>query len=330
MVVRGTYFGGVKKSEHHIRDSMDQSPLQATFQKKYLEFIADLRTTFPEIELELAVAAGIQVPISIQRYYKEVSSKHAELTPELKCPGMILPGLRIEESMWVTVSQKSKRAVYEYLNILDLCCMYDIGSDNIENEGKFKEWAEKVTSQWRSRLDGVDFKSLGEKFKDMFGAGGAIPKLPEKFLKGKLAKLAEDMVKEFKPEDFGLRPEDLAEVERDPTRAFEILMKAAAVKPDMLQKAMTRVSKKLQDKIQKGQLRPEELAAEAEELMEEFKSHPAFSEMMKSFKSAFSFEDPDAARASGRDNQARLSIVKERLRAKLAARNAAKAAAEKK
>ena len=64
--------------------------------------------------------------------------------------------------------------------------------------------------------------------------------------------------------------------------------------------------------------------------MEEFKSHPAFSEMMKSFKSAFSFEDPDAARASGRDNQARLSIVKERLRAKLAARNAAKAAAEKK
>ena len=306
---------------------MNQSPLQTTFQKKYLEFIADLRTTFPEIELELSVAAGIQIPISIQRYYKEVAGKHAELTPELKCPGIILPGLSIEPSMWGTVSEKSKRAIYDYLGILDLCCTYENGADSIENEGKFKEWAEKITSQWRSRLDGVDFNSLGEKFKDLFGAGGAIPKLPEKFLKGKLARLAEDMVKEFKPEDFGLRPEDLAEVGRDPTRAFEILMKASAVKPDMLQKAMTRVSKKLQEKIQKGQLRPEELAAEAEELMNEFQSHPAFAEMMRSFKSAFSFEDPDAARASGRDNQARLSIVQKRLRAKLAAKKAAAAAA---
>jgi hypothetical protein len=158
----------------------------------------------------------------------------------------------------------------------------------------------------------------------MFGdSGSALPPLPEKFLKGKLAKLAEDIVREFKPEDFGLRPEDLAEVERDPTRAFEILMKASASKPDLLQKAMTRVGKKLQDKIQKGQLRPEELAAEAEELMNEFQSHPAFAEMMKAFKSAFSFDDPDAARAAGRDNQARLSIVQKRLRAKLAAKKAA-------
>ena len=309
---------------------MDQSPLQATFQKKYDEFIADLRGSFPEIELELAGAAAIKPPLSLQRYYKEVAGKHTEMTPELRCPGIILPGVSLEPSMWGTVSEKTKRAIYEYLSILDLCSIYDVGADNIENEGKFKEWAEKITSQWRSRLDGVDFNSLGEKFKTMFGAGGAIPQLPEKFLKGKLAKLAEDMVREFKPEDFGLRPEDLAEVERDPTRAFEILMKASGSNPDLLQKAMTRVGKKLQDKIQRGQLRPEELAAEAEELMNEFTSHPAVAEMMKSFKSAFSFEDPAAARAAGRDDQARLSIARNRLRAKLEARKAAAAAADKK
>ena len=46
--------------------------------------------------------------------------------------------------------------------------------------------------------------------------------------------------------------------------------------------------------------------------------------MMKAFKSAFSFEDPDAARASGRDDKARLNIVRNRLRAKLAAKKADK------
>ena len=114
------------------------------------------------------------------------------------------------------------------------------------------------------------------------------------------ALFAEDMVREFKPEDFGLRPEDLAQVEKDPSRAFEILMKATSTNPAMLQTAMTRVGKKLQTKIQRGELKPEELAAEAEELMNEFQTHPAFAEMMKAFKSAFSFEDPAAARASWR------------------------------
>jgi len=76
--------------------------------------------------------------------------------------------------------------------------------------------------------------------------------------------------------------------------------------------------------IQKGHLKPEELAAEAEELMNEFQSHPALAEMMKSYKNAFSFEDPDLARAVGKDDKSRLAIVKNRLRAKLEAKKAGK------
>jgi hypothetical protein len=297
--------------------------LEATFQKKYDEFAADLRGTFPEVEMEIVVAAALKAPDSIKRYTKEVLGKHAEMTPDVLCPGMVLPGVQIEPSMWKDVSVSTKRKVYEYLSILDLCAMYENGLDGIENEGKFKQWAEKITGEWRSRLDKVDFDSLGDKFKSMFGAGGALPQLPEKFLKGKLAKLAEDMVKEFKPEDFGLRPEDLEAVERDPTRAFEILMQASATNPHLLQTAMTRVGKKLQNKIQSGQLKPQELAAEAEELMHEFQSHPAFAEMMKAFKGAF--DHPAAQRGGGGGgDSARLNLVKERLRAKLAAKQAAK------
>jgi hypothetical protein len=295
---------------------MDTSDLQMTFQKKYDEFAADLKGTFPEIDLELACAAALKSPESINRYYKEVYGKHAKMTPEMVCPGIVLPGVAIEPSMWATVSVKSRQTIYEYISILDLCAAYEKGLG-----GNDKDWAEEIMNQWKGRLDQVDIKSLAEKFKDMFGGSGGMPQLPEKFLKGKLAKLAEDMVKEFNPEDFGLRPEDLAQLEKDPSRAFEILMKATSTNPAMLQTAMTRVGKKLQTKIQRGELKPEELAAEAEELMNEFQTHPAFAEMMKAFKSAFSFENPAAARASGREDQARLNLVRERLRAKLAAKN---------
>jgi hypothetical protein len=296
--------------------------LQATFEKKYDEFIADLRGAFPEIELELACAGALEASVKMKRYHKEVYGKHAQTGDEYNCPGPILPGVQIEPSLWATVSSKTKKSVYEYLAILDLCAVYENVSD-ADSDPQFKEWADRITKEWRSKLDRVDFDSLADKFKEMFGGGGAIPALPEKFLKGKLAKLAEDLVKEFKPEDFGLRPEDMAQVEKDPTRAFEILLQAATSKPEILQNAMERVGKKLRDKIQKGHLKPEDLAAEAEELMNEFQSHPAFAEMMKSFKNAFSFEDPEMARANGREDRSRLALVKNRLRAKLEAKKAA-------
>jgi hypothetical protein len=314
-----------------IIQDMDTPSLHTAFQKKYEDFGKELAVVFPELELELACAIALKCPESINRYNTEVFKKHEKRGPENKCPGIVLPGVVIEPSMWVTISKKSQDAIYQYLSILDLFSIYEHASaTDIYNHPELKEWADNITKEWRGRLDKMDFQSLSEKFKDLFGAGGAIPSLPEKFLKGKLAKLAEDLVREFKPEDFGLRPEDIAAVEKDPTRAFEILMQASSSKPHVLQNAMNRVSKKLQEKIKRGQLKPEELAHEAEELMHEFQSHPAFAEMMKAFKSAFSFEDPAAARAAGRDNESRLSIVKARLRAKLEAKRAAEGGGKKK
>ncbi len=295
--------------------------LEATFYKKYTEFIGDLHGSFPEVKEALDAAAALPAAIAVKQYAQEVLPKHVKMTGALHCPGTILPGVIITEDLWGSVSDKTKRAVYDYISILDLSAMYS----SSYNGTIPKEWAEDIMKNWRGRLDGIDFDSMAEKFKTMFGADGAMPKLPEKFLKGKLAKLAEDIVKEFKPEDFGLRPEDLAAVEKDPTRAFEILMQASTSNPDILQKAMMRVGKKLQSKIQSGALRPQDLAHEAEELMKEFQSNPAFVEMMESFRSVFSFENPEAARAAGKDT--RLGQTQARLRKKLEARKAAAAAA---
>jgi hypothetical protein len=179
----------------------------------------------------------------------------------------------------------------------------------------------------RASMSKIDFDGLSKKFFEMFGTkGDSLPPLPEKFLKGKLAKLAEDMVKEFNPEDFGLKKEDLEACERDPTRAFEILMSASLGDPQIIQRAMGRVAKKLQEKVKRGELKPYELVAEAEELMKEFQEHPAFVELMSTFKTAFgggAGGDDDLyemTRKQGGDNEARRELVKARLRKKLDAK----------
>ena len=94
--------------------------------------------------------------------------------------------------------------------------------------------------------------------------------------------------------------------------------------PAMIQNTIKKIGKRLQQKIQSGAIRPQEIAKEAEELMKEFAGNTEFVDMMGSFKSAFGFEDMDMARAAGRDGSARLSLVKERLRKKLEAKKAGK------
>ena len=122
-----------------------------------------------------------------------------------------------------------------------------------------------------NQMDGIDFNTLSSKFFDLFGKHGeALPPLPEKFLKGKMAKLAEDLVKEFDPEDFGFTMADIEACEKDPSKAFEILMKVSSRDPSVIQKSLEKIGKKLQAKMQSGQLKPQELAAEAEELIKEF------------------------------------------------------------
>jgi hypothetical protein len=179
--------------------------------------------------------------------------------------------------------------------------------------------------EWQSKMENIDFNKISSKFFDLFGKSkDAMPPLPEKFLKGHMAKLAEDLIKEFNPEEFGFSREDLEECEKNPAKSFEILMNISTKNPSLIQNALKKIGKRLQEKIQSGQIKPQELAAEAEELMKEFQSNPAFVEILEGFRSAFNFEDMDLARASGNEGSARLSLVKQRLKKKLEAKKAKK------
>ena len=306
---------------------MNTAETSEMFVKKYDEFAADLQNTYPELKTALEAALAIPAADRVTKYKAEVFSKTHSMTQSdlTKTPGAVLPGVELTPAMWETTSKKTRTIIFEYVSIMNLCVAFQGG--DADSETFTKEWADRVMREARASMSNIDFSKLSEKFSSIFGMkGDALPPFPEKFLKGKLAKLAEEMVREFKPEDFGISKEDMEACERDPARAFEILMKGSLGNPMMIQSAMTRVAKRLQDKVQRGELKPQELVAEAESLMQEFQSHPAFVELMSSFKTMFGGDmtETEMARAQGDDNNVRLSLVRERLRKKLAAKKNAR------
>jgi len=286
--------------------------METTFNSKYDEFCNDLEGACPELKTEIAIAKAIPQSERVTEYKNKVL-KNIRSSDNHN----VLPGVTIPDDMWKSLSANSQKAINEYNSILNLCVIYTTG----DVEGVSQDWVDSMMREWRSRMEKMDFSNMSNKFFELFGKqGGSLPPLPEKFLKGQMAKLAEDLVKEFNPEDFGFSSEDIEACEKDPARAFEILMKVSSSNPNLIQNALQKIAKKLQQKVQLGQLRPQELAKEAEELMQEFQNNPAFVEILEGFRSAFNFEDMELAKKSGNEGSGRLALVKQRLKKKLDAK----------
>ena len=98
--------------------------------------------------------------------------------------------------------------------------------------------------------------------------------------------------------------------------------------PEKLQGAMKRIMKRLQEKFQRGEFKPQELAAEAEEMMKEFTDNPAFVELMESFRTVFGFQDEESSRAAGRDGENRRAQAVKQIRAAREKRQKERAAAD--
>lgn len=313
------------------------------FQIKYVEFVEDALGAFPEYCAVLEAAKGLQEAERVVRFRAEVQQQpFAERSEEeiRQNPGTILPGVTLTDAVWSTVSEATQRAVWEHLRILSLCLLMEFGdgSSNEDGAGAKSPWMEEMMKEMKEKLESVDMDAMMKKFSAFFqaqeaqGAQGTqgdqkdqeekeastgFPKLPERFLKGQLAKLAQEIVKDITPEDLGITPEQIAECEKNPTSAFGTLFSTFTKNPGVLQRTIAKIGKRLQQKIISGAIRPQEIAREAEELMKEFAGNASFVEMMEGLKSAFGMEDMDTARAAGRESSARLSLVRERLRRKL-------------
>ncbi len=294
------------------------------FNTKYNEFCNDLAGACPEFSEQIKAALQL-TPEQRKDLFKEQVLPFCSPTRDAsQMPEVVLPGVKMSADVWNQLSDKSKTAIQEYLTLLSFCFMMDNGAADLSGQGFTAEWAKSMMDDMKKKMNSVDFKGLSEKFAKFFGASAdGIPQIPEKFLKGQIAKLAEEIVKEFNIEDLGIDPAMMEAAGNDPSKALNIVMDVFLKNPASLQNTLQKLTKKLQQKVQNGSLRPQELVAEAEELMKTFSENPAFVEMMEGFRQAFSMEGhEDDLRAAGRDGNARLSLVQQRLRKKLEAKKA--------
>jgi hypothetical protein len=306
----------------------NSSSLDSIFNSKYNEFVANLRDVFPELTPALDTAYSFCIEDRITKFREEVMPVAGNPNRNsAENPGKILPGVELTDVQWSSISSNSQSSIQEFITLLSFSILLDSNSASDFGEGG-KEAFDTFLKSMKDKMSNVDFSSFTDKFAKLFGMDGAgIPKLPEKFMKGHIARLAEEMMRDFKPEDFGLDPDTIKECESEPSKAFEMLLKAYTSNPAILQNSIQKIGKRLQAKIQSGAIRPQQIVAEAEELMKEFSENPGFVEMMESFRSVFGMEDPDLARKTGNEQSARMAIVRERLRKKAAANQAAAAAA---
>lgn len=330
---------------------MEQSTEVSVFQTKYNEFVDDLLGAVPEYAHQIQAAKALDDKTRLSRFQDEIkvgnafSAASAEDTS--KNPGLILPGVEISDGVWGALSENTHKAIWEYVRILSICSFMEAGF----SEGtSAPAWMDDAMNDMKKKLEGVDFQNIIKKFMTFFkgadagkdgatGAAGAglgggfeklfengFPQLPEKFLKGHMAKLAQEIVKDIKPEDLGITPEMVEECEKNPSRAFDILLQVFGNNPAILQKTIQRIGKRLQQKFTSGSINPSEIAREAEELMKEFANNSNFVEMMEGIKGAFGFADMDVARQAGREGSARMALVKDRLKKKASEKEAKKSA----
>jgi hypothetical protein len=321
---------------------LDSEEVFSLFQIKYVEFVEDALGAFPEYREALEVAKGLEEKVRMERFRKEAHWVEPFLAEEKEPdyrvnPGTILPGITLADGVWSAVSEGTQRAVWEHLRVLSMCHRMEVGAE----DGSKPVWMEDMMKELKEKWESVDMEELMKKFSGFFSSGfgsgsssesdnadgssKGFPRLPERFLKGQLAKLAQEIVKDITPEDLGITADQIAECEKNPTHAFSTLFSTFTKNPGVLQRTIAKIGKRLQQKIVSGAIRPQEIAREAEELMKEFSGNSSFVEMMEGLKSAFGMEDMDTARAAGRESSARLSIVRERLRRKLEKGQQAKA-----
>ena len=306
---------------------------ESIFQKKYNEFVDELLGALPEYTVVLQRAKSLDDVTKLQRFQEEVNVKtlHGNSDEFVSNPRDILPGVTVTDTVWTSLSDTTKKAIWEHVRVLSICCFMEAGF----NQNDKPSWMEDAMNEMKKKMEGVDFQDIIKKFmkfmkpeSDAAGAADAgpglegifangFPKLPERFLKGHLARLSQEIVKDITPDDLGISPEMIKECEKDPSRAFTLLFSTFTNNPDVIHKTISRIGNRLQHKVQTGVIRPQEIAREAEELMKDFADNPTFVEMMSGIKSAFGMEDMDMARKAGKEGTARMSIARDRLRKKL-------------
>ena len=319
------------------------------FAKTLAGFVGELRLTFPELEAPIARAATVS-PTNFWKSWQThleilLTRDFSQLTSERR--GLIIGPVMLSDALWGELSEGTRGAIWRYLRTLVLEAAMEIDHAELSTtamqhlvdimtaekmEGGGAEAEKAATEMFEESM--AHLKPMLEKLRGLLGgegaAGGAglpdipIPEIPERLRNGKIAKLAETMAKQFSPEDFGLNPAELE------AQSMEDVLKRLAEMyqrdPTMLIAGAKRVAEKIRKQVMNGNIKREELVAEAEEFIALFKDHPLFKEAIDKFQTLTGGGGLGGLFGGGGGDDTpseRRRIVQERLRKKLAARKAA-------
>lgn len=309
-----------------------QQQEQPTFKKVYSQYMCEMGLTFPELEK----ACDKAILLSWREFSKvvkpilhQIATKDASIFSDEGVE--IAPRVVMTKKLWLAAGKETHKAIWDFLSSLVLLATYeekhagknvveeaaaadpdftkffDLSGADVDLKKMFAGLGDKFSSQsFGSFFEGI--KGAAEKFADM---SGNMPKIPERLFKGHIARIAEDLAKEFKPEDFGLSPELLSS--KDTGATFEYLQQIFTKNPEMLMKGAKKIAQRIQDKLKKGEVRREDLVAEAEELMKEFQDNTMFKDIFAQLGTQLRGMGGDS---SPNSQSERLRQTKERLRKK--------------
>ena len=313
------------------------------FKQTYTQFLSEMSLTFPELETSADKA--------LKTTHKDFSKVIAPVLHKIAVRDasiftvegiQIAPGVVMTKKLWKDGGSGTQKAIWEYLSSLillasyeqrnsvdtegaDFTSMFDISGADIDMQKMFKELGDQFSKQsFSGFFEGIKeaAESMKEKFGEAMGISGeGLPNIPERLFKGHIAKIAEELAKEFNPEDFGIPPEMLES--NDTGKIFEYLQTVFTQKPEMLMAGAKRIANRIQEKLKRGEVKREDLIREAEELMGEFQNNPMFKEIFEQLGATLRGAEGLGGSNAGAPSERRRA-VQERLRKKTEAKKAGK------
>jgi hypothetical protein len=214
--------------------------------------------------------------------------------------GFLLGAVRLTPSMWSEISESSRSAIWRYLRTLVLEAALVIPQESLSSDIHailLDIFNQEKLSSTESDSNPFDFSSAMDQLKPLFerlkgivgdlpdisGKDISFPDIPERLRNGYIAKMTAELLKQFKPEDFGIDATILS-ISGDIEDILQRLAEIYQRDPSILIAGAKRVSEKIQKQILGGSINREALLAEAQEFIAIFKEHPLFKEAIDKFQ----------------------------------------------
>ena len=300
------------------------------FAKGLAEFCEDLRLSFPEMAANIDRVSSMSPADFLKSWRPYLGLLKTKDVQQLfqKRGGSLLGGVSLSKKLWNELSETTHTAIWKHLRSLALEAVVETGLDKLKEE-EMTTLMEIMMEEKMPTESGPGLfehlKPLLDRLKDFMpnmdvSGATAFPEIPERLRNGKIAKLAEELTKQFDPTEFGIDASLLTgdNIEDIITKLSEIFQKD----PTKLMAGAKKMAEKIKRKIMDGSIDRKQLVDEAQEFMKLFRENPMFKESLSKMETMMGPGGLASMFGSGSEAapSERRSTVQERLRKKLAAR----------